>query len=109
MKKSIISLGMAALLLVTPTPIFATNVSTPIPQEVNNIELAAASQYISNYQSPTRYSSVNSIPSTYRYTFTDSNGNYWSGSLSRTGVTQAGSDYWWYGLYSGTVYLIEQS
>ncbi|MNI53251.1 hypothetical protein D3C76_118850 [compost metagenome] len=111
MKKSIISLGMAALLLATPTPIFASNVSSPTQQEISGVGLTAASQYINNYQRSSWYKDSNDVPSSYRYTFTDSNGKTWSGvlSLSKIELTNLGTSYWYYGLYSGYVYLVEQN
>ncbi|KWX73040.1 hypothetical protein AMQ84_24395 [Paenibacillus riograndensis] len=107
MKKAILLGTTAVLLLATPVSAFASSVSSPARQEVQKVELTAASKYITDYKVETYYRAASSIPQTYRHTFTDSNGVYWSGSLSLSRVVSWGD--LWFGVYSGYVYVVEQS
>lgn len=105
MKKSIISLGIAALLLVTPTPIYAfTDVVQNQHEQIESVKVAADSVYI-NSTTGGGYGTPSQIPSTFTYTTVIGNKIY-RGVLNRN----AGGSYYYdgsvyKGFYSGYVYF----
>lgn len=110
MKKFAVTLVAVLLLLVAPVSSFASGVNTQPSshQVVQQVLPAEQSKYISNYLVTTYYAHATQIPSTYRYTFVDSNGQYWSGSLTYVSAV-AGPGGMYAGVYSGFVYLVQQS